>query len=982
VTDPLRARLQTALGDRYSVEDIVGSGGMAMVYLATDLRHNRSVAIKVLRPELAPALEGERFHQEIGVAANLVHPNILQLYDSGEVQGVPYYVMPYVEGETLADRIDREDQLPLDVATKIAQQIARALHHAHEHGIVHRDIKPGNVLLVGNQAIVADFGIALVEGTLGANRLTTVGLSVGTAHYMSPEQAAQGDRLDGRADIYSLGCVLFEMIAGVPPFTGKTTQAVMARHAVDDPPPLRTVRRTVTPGLEAIVRKAMAKVPADRFSTAEEMAAALERELTMPGGALGAPGPARVAKRRWRRAILGVVVVAGAVVAGTMLRRAESPGSGTSGIDADLIAVAPFRITATGSGSFADLENGIPELMYLRLAGDDGPRAVYPGTASPVWSRLSDGGPLTDSLAFQGARALGAGRLVLGHILVTGDEAILTASLFDVVGGRVVATAQGVRGPVNDLLPLVDELSVELLIRGSDEGESRLGYFVGSDLNAVRAYLAGQAAFHQSHYAEAKRHFSRALDIDSTFAIAGLQLVVANSYELDPATQDRGLRAAWAGRTSLTSRDRILLDAFRGGSPSVLDRIVAWDSAVALMPDRKTVQFLRADYLFHYGVAVGAAAPWATAEAGFREVTRLDPNHGPAQAHLFELAALRGDTAEALDVGRTYLADETRDYGPYYRWLMDLLEGEGSPEELAAGITDIDDGSLSRIAMSAQLDGYDIRYAIAATEEEVRRRTDLRSAYHGVRRLALNRGRPSEAREARARTRSLGPERYDPLIDVFDALYWGGDSATAAMSVGERDYVDLAPPPDLVTLGASPHFVDVCAVGLWRMRTGAEDRVPGLVRTLFEYARRLDGTAESGARLCAQILETDLAVTEGRDDADLMLARLDSMARRQFFAARELRVAANLTLARLYEGRGDPASALAVLERRRYGASGALQALSTFLYEESRLAVLVGDRERASRAARLYLNLRDDPEPIHAAQVDSVRARLEVASGS
>jgi hypothetical protein len=202
------------------------------------------------------------------------------------------------------------------------------------------------------------------------------------------------------------------------------------------------------------------------------------------------------------------------------------------------------------------------------------------------------------------------------------------------------------------------------------------------------------------------------------------------------------------------------------------------------------------------------------------------------------------------------------------------------------------------------------------------------------------------------------------------------------MSVGARDYVDLAPPPDLVTLGASPHFVDVCAVGLWRMRTGAEDRVPGLVRTLFEYARRLDGTAESGARLCAQILETDLAVTEGRDDADLMLARLDSMARRQFFAARELRVAANLTLARLYEARGDPASALAVLERRRYGASGALQALSTFLYEESRLAVLVGDRERASRAARLYLNLRDDPEPIHAAQVDSVRARLEVAAGS
>ena len=954
---------------------------MATVYLAQDVKHDRNVALKVLKPEMAAALGTERFHREIEIAARLMHPNILQLHDSGEVDGLRYYVMPYVEGETLADRIQRERRMPLETAMKIAQQIARALDHAHSHGIVHRDIKPGNVLLVGDQPIVADFGIARVEGALGTDRLTQMGLSMGTPHYMSPEQVTGERAVDGRADIYSLGCVLYEMIAGAPPFAGLSTQAVLARHSVDDLPSLRTVRRTVSPGLEDIVRKATAKVPADRFSTGDEMAEALERARTTQVRTVQTTGLRGRRRWAWRGVALGIGVAAAVVVA-TLVPRTEAPsGPVPAELDSDLIALAPFRVTTTGTASFADLGAGIPELMYLRLAGDDGLRAVYPGTADPVWRRLSDGGSLTDSLALQGAWTLRAGRLVLGHVLVTGEQAVLNASLYDVLSRRVTARVSDVTGPLDDILPLIDELAVELLIRGSGEGESRLGYFVGSDLGAVRAYLAGQAAFHQSRYSEAQNHFLRALDLDSTFAVAGLQLVVANSYELDASVMNRGLDAAWAGREKLTSRDRILLDAFRSNSaPSILDRIVAWDSAAALMPDRKTVQFLQADYLYHYGAAVATRSPWARAEAGFRTVLEIDPDHGPALAHLFELAAMRGDES-APELGARYLADANRDYGPYYRWRLDRLAGQGYQTDFVARMAHFDEGSLSRIVTSAQQDGHDMRYAVAAAEERVRRSPDLRSARHDMRLLALNRGRPSEARQIRSSIQSLGPERYDPLIDVFDALYWGGDSTMAAASIAARAQADVSLPAGGVTAGVSPHYIDACALGLWRMGIGDDAGASDLVRTLSDYAMQLEGSAKNSALLCAQIIDADLAFAEGRHDADDMLARLDSLARRQYFAAFEILATANLTLAKLYENGGALERALGALERRRYGAWGALHGLSTFLYHESRLASLIGDRDRAVRASRLYLNLRDDPEPVHAAQADSVRARLEALGG-
>src|SRR5712691_2906126 len=248
---------------------------MATVFLAADLKHHRSVAIKVLHPELATSLGGGRFLHKNSIAAGLTHPHILALYDSGQAADLLYYVMPYIEGETLRGRLEREHQLPIADAVRIASEIADALGYAHSRGVVHRDIKPENIMFSAGSAVVADFGIARALSAATLEPLTAAGVIVGTPIYMSPEQATSGGQLDGRSDIYSLGCVVYEMLTGSAPFTGPTAQAVMARHSVDVAPPIRSVRPTVPDALERAVLTALAKVPADRFATAAEFAGAL-----------------------------------------------------------------------------------------------------------------------------------------------------------------------------------------------------------------------------------------------------------------------------------------------------------------------------------------------------------------------------------------------------------------------------------------------------------------------------------------------------------------------------------------------------------------------------------------------------------------------------------------------------------------------------------------------------------------------------------
>ncbi|PYO80352.1 MAG: serine/threonine protein kinase [Gemmatimonadetes bacterium] len=365
-----RERLQAALAGHYTIDRELGHGGMAIVYLAHDVRHDRRVALKVLRPEIAAALGAERFLREIHIAAGLSHPNILPLYDSGDAGGVLYYVMPYVEGESLRDRLTREGPMPLGDALAIATETADALGHAHAHDVVHRDVKPENILLSGGHALVADFGIARAISAAGGDQLTETGMLIGTPAYMSPEQATAQRAVDGRADIYALGCVLYEMLAGAPPFSGPSTQAVLARHALDPVPPLRTVRPELPQRLERTVLRALAKTPADRFSTAAELRAALL--------SADAP-PARP------RALIGVLALVVTLVAGAVylaLRRPASVAPPRS------VAVLPFQNLSTDP-SDEYFSTGMSEELTTALGKVDGLRVAAPTSAARFGTRPS-----------------------------------------------------------------------------------------------------------------------------------------------------------------------------------------------------------------------------------------------------------------------------------------------------------------------------------------------------------------------------------------------------------------------------------------------------------------------------------------------------------------------------------------------------------------------------------------------------------------
>lgn len=277
MTDAL-SRLSAALADRYRIEREIGQGGMATVYFAHDLRHDRRVALKVLRPEIAAVIGAERFLREITTTANLQHPHILPLFDSGKVEGTAFYVMPFVQGESLRARLSREKQLPIDDSVRITREVAGALDYAHRHGVIHRDIKPENILLHDGQALVADFGIALAVQSAGGQRMTQTGLSLGTPQYMSPEQAMGERDLDARTDVYALGCVLYEMLTGEPPFSGPTAQAIAAKVMTDEPRAPATLRKTIPPQVDAATLTALAKLPADRWESAARFAEALRAE--------------------------------------------------------------------------------------------------------------------------------------------------------------------------------------------------------------------------------------------------------------------------------------------------------------------------------------------------------------------------------------------------------------------------------------------------------------------------------------------------------------------------------------------------------------------------------------------------------------------------------------------------------------------------------------------------------------------------------
>jgi serine/threonine-protein kinase len=360
----LLERLSAALADRYTIESEIGRGGMAVVFKAEDLRHHRLVAIKALHPELTATLGAKRFPHEIETVAGLNHPHVLPLFDSGEADGIIFYVMPYVEGESLRERLDRERQLAVDESVRIAVEVADGLDYAHRHGVVHRDIKPGNILLSEGHAVIADFGIARILEAAETDRMTQTGLAVGTPLYSSPEQATDQETLDGRADIYSLGCVLYEMLGGEPPYTGSTAQAVMAKKLSEDTPRVSVLRETVPDAVDEVVRKALAKAPADRFTTAAQFGEALSPEQVR--------GPARLDRVR-RKPLVPTLISIGVVAVVAILALVVWP-RGSQPAGPPRLVVLPFEnLGAPEDEYFAD---GMTDAITARIANMTGLQVI------------------------------------------------------------------------------------------------------------------------------------------------------------------------------------------------------------------------------------------------------------------------------------------------------------------------------------------------------------------------------------------------------------------------------------------------------------------------------------------------------------------------------------------------------------------------------------------------------------------------------
>ena len=656
-------RLKSALEGRYEIVRELGRGGMATVYLAKDLKHDREVAIKVLLPDLGMALGPERFRREIQLATKISHPHILALYDSGETPDhLLYYVMPFIAGESLRARLDRDRQLSVDDAVQITIEVASALDYAHRQGIVHRDIKPENILLEDGHAIVADFGIAHAISAMGEEKLTQTGITLGTPTYMSPEQAMGEKDIDGRSDIYALGCVLYEMIAGTPPFVGPTAASIIARHTMDRVPSLAIVRENVPDELEDTVLHALAKIPADRFKTAGAFADALQRpkgatysrrveaarSATSSMRALANPA-ARRKKMLLRSAAVAVPLVLAGLVAWRFTHNAHIRNAGNStGLDPRRIAVMYF-VDDSKTHELSYLADGLTEALIARLTAVTGLDVVSANGAA----LYREGNAAPDSIA----RALGVGTLVVGSIEPDKDKLRVSVRLKDGTGtdferasfeqpkGNPLALRDTLANRVAEFLRR--RLGTEVQLREQREGTTNADAWALLQ-RAEQHYRGEQDAIKASDTAAVLRE------------VQSGDTLLAQAASLDPAwAAVPVLRGTLAYRAS-----RFFGDDQRQASKWVSIGLAFADSALALssanadaLELRGTLRYWR--YLLGLEPAAAVAKQLlADAQADLEEAVKINPAQAGAWGVLSSLLTHTDDVTSArLAARRAYEQD-------------------------------------------------------------------------------------------------------------------------------------------------------------------------------------------------------------------------------------------------------------------------------------------------------------------------------------
>jgi tetratricopeptide (TPR) repeat protein len=842
--------------------------------------------------------------------------------------------------------------------------------------------------------------VARAISAAGEDRLTETGLALGTPAYMSPEQATGSRDLDGRSDLYALGCVLYEMLAGQAPFAGATAQQLLARHAIDPVPSLRTVRDTIPPGVEQSVTRALAKVPADRFATAAEFSEAIARAGDTVGVWSAVPSATPRSAAKWRIVGAAAAVLGLAAIAGYLWWPRPK-----AAVDPNLVAVVPFRVAGAAPG-LGYLREGMIDLVAARLTGEGGSRAADPGSVMKAWRRAagSDAGDLSEGDALGLARRLGAGRLLTGGVVGMPGHVALTASLLPVGSGGLRAEAK-VEGMADSLPQLVDRLIAQLITEEAGAPRGLAG-LVNRPLPALRLYLEAQAAYRRANYPEAVVKLEQALDLDSTFAIAGLRLASAAGWTAAPGAGRRGLERAWSSRDRLSPADQALLMAEVGPDyPAVsplAKHLAWWERAVDLAPDQAERWYELGDEYFHEGFYLQIESTRRRAAEAFRRSVALDSGSAPL-GHLLEVALLEDDSAAVRRLAPLYLArDSSGELLGFYRWR--IAEGLHQDSALAALRTQYRQmalPSLWRIMNHAVLDGNrmeDAESAAVAIRAKAGRSSDWQRSKTYLHAFEINRGHPAKAVGDTARSDEDEYAPHTALYErVLDAMYGDGDSVNGGQAVLELARMAGRP----ASGGSDARAVaetDLCVVTLWRLSHG---ELGGAAQAISRLRSR--GTGDSPASLtsnhiCAVLLEAKLTAASGAAGAAAALDRLDTLMRSGPGGSRNgppvaftlspayvrsmvgispcgFEDFANLEVARLRERQGNLQAALSAVRRRSY-AYHLTDYLAAHLRQEGRLAALTGDSSGAVRAYRHYLALRSDPEPALRPAVEAVRAEL------
>ena len=1025
--DPIAA-LRVALRGHYDIERQIGQGAFATVFLARDLKHERKVAIKVLNADPTSETGELRFIREIRLLARLQHPNILPLHDSGHVQALLYYVMPYVSGETLRDRMNREKQLSPDAACTIAKEAADALAYAHAQGIIHRDIKPENILLSTGHPILSDFGIAHIISVAGVRQLTRTGTGgPGTPAYMSPEQLTGDRELDGRSDTYSLGCVLYEMLVGKAPFAGKDG---FVKRFTEPAPRVSASRKDILPWIDDAVATALERNPTDRYPTANELVAAISpsqihakhsatssaegraisaREVDEPLENVGQRGAVRQSKsrftrmfERWastppgrRRAAVTVIALTTAVVVAIgIVRWRSEQGRGnsiTASIPgADVVAVAPFRIVAADQ-SVEFLAEGMVDLLGATLgAGTPNWRTLDPASFLMEWRRRA-GSParelsLNDAITI--AKEAGATRLVRGAIVKGGNGITITANLLTTEKGRLIGRVE-VSGNVDSIPSLVEQLATQLLGLEAGENETTLGILKGTPLPAVRDYLAGRDAFRRADYAAAVQLQNRALTIDPTFAVAAVELGRMANWIGDDASRRHSYELAWAHKERLGPLDLALLHGMLGprypeGSTRT-EFLASWEHVAELQPTQPDGWYESADLLFHNPWLGTAEDQEGLARAHVLFVRALNraPDYWPAFQHLLQLAAHDKNNAELTQLWlHASNANLSTDVKAFLNWRVAIALSDTSAER--AAWTSLDRASLLAlqwVAMTSQEDGVamadaaralDLRLARSGTDAE---RVDALLARHA---LALNSGNWQKAKSTTAALRSTtGGSGVGRELQVLDVVYGGVPSndgeADAASDL--QDFAKVSTEP-----AQSDHeqrAIDRCFLGHWylskRQLSRTVEIIGELRATNFRYPKQLWSVQ---VHTCELLLDAWVAVLSHRPDAAKTLDVLNTgLAGGVYMTSRLLWDITVLSSAQLFETAGNRSRAYTAIRRRNWFYRWPTY-LAPQLFAAGRLALLAGDTSAAVSAYRHYLAIRTDPDPLFLNDVLRTRKTL------